>query len=150
MGGGYFQDVKIPKILGFKEVKFDTRCLKEVKRRKLRTSDIRPLTDSRGPLLPKSYFTRHIINHTPEKQERRNYFYANFQNFKILDFEEAKCGSSGFNEVKQRNLRARPYGIYAVLAADFPDVPFYMSTQKCLSCEFGAQKLFPEFQNFGF
>ena len=41
---------------GFKEVQCDKPGSNEVKQRTLRKGDIRPLTDSIGPLLPMSYF----------------------------------------------------------------------------------------------
>ena len=41
---------QISEIPGFKDVKCDTPGANEVKPRKLRTLDIRPLTDIRGPL----------------------------------------------------------------------------------------------------
>ena len=121
----------------------------EVKRRNLRSMDIRPLTDSICHLPLRSYFICRRRNRLPWKLARRNYFrdfkIPKFQNF---GFGEAQCDTPGLEWVKsKKSATSGPKHVIRQQGALFRCHILHADAE-ISPVEVGARKLFPKFRNF--
>ena len=97
-----FPTLRNSKLSGFWAVKCDKPGSKDVKRRNIRKGDIRNLTDSRCPLLPRSYVTFRGRNPTPGNLGGWPELFPEFRN---SGFRGRRCDATVFKSVSRRNLR---------------------------------------------
>ena len=81
-------------------------------KRKLRTCDIRPLTDSRDPL-PQCPVLHIDAEIPPPGEVCRPELFPKFRNSKISGFKEAKCDARGFKEAQRKQSTAMEYTAFS-------------------------------------